>query len=161
MVQQDDRRRTPLYWFQHERRGYVPVPFPTLAGVHPFCFFRSREYAREFLYHWVPAEGIEKPWTSQGVSRNDWSIDGDDNADRLLAVCDEAAQEGYECFLVDPPLTTLQGLDASLMRSLVDVKSVIEGGTQKIGHSLNRDDLAASARPGQTPPDSSRGRPAP
>ena len=106
------------------------MPFPPLAGVHPFCFFRSREYAREFLYHWVPAEGIEKPWTSQGVSRNDWSIDGDDNADRLLAVCDEAAQEGYENFLVDPPLTTLQGLDASLTRSLVDVKSVIEDGTQ-------------------------------
>jgi hypothetical protein len=78
----------------------------------------------------VPEEGIEKPWTSQGVSRNDWSIDGDDNADRLLAVCDEAAQEGYENFLVDPPLTTLQGLDASLTRSLVDVKSVIEDGTQ-------------------------------
>ena len=24
------------------------------------------------------------------------AMDGDDNADRLLAVCDEAAQEGYE-----------------------------------------------------------------
>ena len=130
MVQQDDRRRPPLYWLQHERLGYVPVPFPPLAGVHPFCFFRSREYAREFLYHWVPAEGIEKPWTSQGVSRDAWSIDGDDNADRLLAVCDEARQEGYENFLVDPPLTTLQGLDASLTRSLVDVKSVIEDETQ-------------------------------
>jgi hypothetical protein len=80
----------------------------------------------------VPVEGIEKPWMSQGISRNDWSIDGDDNADRLLAVCDEAAQEGYERFLVDPPLTTLQGLDASLTRSLIDVKSVIEGGTQTV-----------------------------
>jgi hypothetical protein len=66
------------------------------------------------------------------VSRSDWSIDGDDNTDRLLAVCDEAAQEGYEGFLVDPPLSTLKGLDASLMRSLVDVKSVIENGTQKV-----------------------------
>ena len=131
MVQQVDRRRPPLYWFHHERLGYAPVPFPPLAGVHPFCFLRSREYARAFLHHWVPAEGIEKPWTSQGVSRSDWSIDGDDNADRLLAVCDEAAQDGYEGFLVDPPLTPLQGLDASLTRSLVEVKSLIEGGTQK------------------------------
>ena len=161
MVQQDDRRRPPLYWLQHERLGYVPVPFPPVAGVHPFCFFRSREYAREFLYHWVPVEGIEKPWTSQGVSRNDWSIDGDDNVDRLLAVCDEAAQEGYESFLVDPPLTTLQGLDASLTRSLVDVKSVIEGEIHKTGHSLYGDGLAASARLGQPSPGSRRGRPAP
>lgn len=161
MVQQDDRRRPPLYWLQHERLGYVPVPFPPVAGVHPFCFFRSREYAREFLYYWVPVEGIEKPWTSQGVSRNDWSIDGDDNVDRLLAVCDEAVQEGYESFLVDPPLTTLQGLDASLTRSLVDVKSVIEGEIHKTGHSLYGDGLAASARLGQTSPGSRRGRPAP
>jgi hypothetical protein len=77
----------------------------------------------------VPAEGLEKPWTSQGISRNDWSIDGDDNADRLLAVCDEVAQEGYEAFLIDPPLTTLQGLDAVLTRSLVEVKNGIEDGT--------------------------------
>jgi hypothetical protein len=76
----------------------------------------------------VPAKGIEKPWTSEGISRNDWSIDGDDNADRLLAVCDEAAQEGYERFLIDPPLTTLQGLGVAKTRSLVDVKSGIEDG---------------------------------
>jgi len=62
------------------------------------------------LYHWVPAEGIEKPWTSEGISRNDWSIDGDDNVERLLAVCDEVAQEGYERFLIDPPLTSSQDL---------------------------------------------------
>ena len=161
MVQQDDRRRPPLYWLQHERLGYVPVPFPPVAGVHPFCFFRSRENAREFLCHWVPVEGIEKPWTSQGVSRNDWSIDGDDNVDRLLAVCDEAAQEGYESFLVDPPLSTLQGLGASLTRSLVDVKSVIEGEIHETGHSLYGDGLAEATRPGQPSPGSRRGRPAP
>ena len=126
MVSQDDRRRPPLYWFQHERLGYVPVPFPPLAGIHPFCFFRSREYAREFLYYWVPAKGLEKPWTSQGISREDWSIDGDDNVDRLLAVCDEAAQAGYESFLVDPPLTTLQGLDATRTQSFVEMKCGIE-----------------------------------
>jgi hypothetical protein len=74
----------------------------------------------------VPAEGLEKPWTSQGISRNYWSIDGDDNAERLLAVCDEVAQEGYERFLIDPPLTTLQGLDTALMRSLTDMKRGIE-----------------------------------
>lgn len=58
----------------------------------------------------MPAEGIEKPWTSEGISRNDWSIDGDDNVERLLAVCDEVAQEGYERFLIDPPLTSSQDL---------------------------------------------------
>jgi hypothetical protein len=148
MTQQDDRRRSPLYWFQHNRVGYMPLPFFPLSGVHPFCFFRSREYAREFLYHWVPAEGLEKPWTSQSISRNDWSIDGDDNADRLLAVCNEAAQEGYRSFLVDPPLTTLQGLDAALTRSLVDVKSGIEDGA-----AWAKDGLAAATRPEETSPD--------
>jgi hypothetical protein len=46
----------------------------------------------------------------------------------LLAVCDEVAQEGYERFLIDPPLTTLQGLDTALMRSLTDMKRGIEDG---------------------------------
>ena len=127
MTQQDDRHRPPLYWFQHERGEYTPLPFTPLSGAHPFCFFRSREYAKEFLYHWVPAKGIEKPWTSEGgISRNDWSIDGDDNVERVLAVCDEAAQEGYEKFLIDPPLTSLQGLGAARTRSIVEVKSEIE-----------------------------------
>lgn len=128
MTEQNNRRRAPLYWFRHKSAEHVPVPFPLLSGVRPFCFFRSTEYAREFLYHWVPAEGLEKPWTSQGISRNDWSIDGDDNVERLLAVCDEAAQEGYERFLVDPPLTALQGLSTTLTRSFIDVKSGIEDG---------------------------------
>ncbi len=128
MNKQNNRRRPPLYWFEHKSAEYVPVPFPLLSGVHPFCFFRSTEYAREFLYHWVPAEGLEKPWANQGFFRNDWSIDGDDNADRLLAVCDEAALGGCERFLVDPPLTTLQGLSSNLTRSLVEVKSGIEDG---------------------------------
>jgi hypothetical protein len=126
MAKQDDRRRPPLYWFKHKHGEYIPLPFPPLSGAHPFCFFRSREYAREFLCHWVPEKGLEKPWTSQGISRNDWIIDGDNNADRLLAVCDEVAQEGYEAFLVDPPLTSLQGLDTALTRSLVDIKGEIE-----------------------------------
>jgi len=55
-------------------------------------------------------------------------MDGDDNADRLLAVCDEAAQEGYEGFLVDPPLASLRGLDAALTQSLVAMKGGIEDG---------------------------------
>jgi hypothetical protein len=62
------------------------------------------------------------------MSRDDWSIDGDDNVERLLAVCDEAVQEGYERFIVDPPLTSLQGLGAAQTRSLVEVKSGIEDG---------------------------------
>ncbi len=129
MSKQDDRRRPPLYWLKHKRVESMPLPFPPLSGARPFCFFRSREYAREFLYHWVPAKGIEKPWTSEGgISRNDWSVDGDDNVERLLAVCDEAAQEGYERFLIDPPLTSLQGLGTAQTRSLVEVKSEIEDG---------------------------------
>jgi len=71
MTQQDDRHRPPLYWFQHKRGEYTPLPFTALSGAHPFCFFRSKEYAREFLCHWVPQKGLEKPWTSQGISRND------------------------------------------------------------------------------------------
>ena len=128
MTQQDNRRRAPLYWFQHKRGEYTPLPFPPPSGAHPFYFFRTREYAREFLHHWVPEKGIEKPWTSRGMSRNDWIIDGDDDVDRLLAVCDEAAREGYESFLIDPPLTSLRGLDAAQTRSLVDMKGGIEDG---------------------------------
>ena len=80
------------------------------------------------MYHWVPEKGIEKPWTNRGISRNDWIIDGDNNADRLHAVCDEATQEGYEGFLIDPPLTSLLGLGAALTHSLVDMKGGIEDG---------------------------------
>ncbi len=69
MTQQDDRHRPPLYWFRHERGEYTALPFTPLSGARPFCFFRSREYAREFLCYWVPAEGLEKPWTSRGMSR--------------------------------------------------------------------------------------------
>jgi hypothetical protein len=58
-----------------------------------------------------------------------WSIDGDDNADRLLAKCDEASQEGYEGFLIDPPLTTLQGLGSVLPLTLSDIKREIEART--------------------------------
>jgi hypothetical protein len=63
------------------------------------------------------------------MPREVWGIDGDDNADRLLATCDEASQEGYEGFLIDPPLTTLQGLGSILPLTLEDMKSEIEEGT--------------------------------
>jgi hypothetical protein len=62
------------------------------------------------------------------LPRDVWIIDGDDNADRLLAMCDEASHEGYEGFLVDPPLTTLQGLGSILPLTLANMKSEIEEG---------------------------------
>ena len=126
MNHQDDRRRPPLYWFKHKHVEDMPLPFPPLSGVRPFCFFRTREYAREFLHQWVPLHGIMNPWTGDRMPREEWSIDGDDNADRLLAMCDEASQEGYEVFLIDPPLTTLQGLGSVLPLTLADMKSEIE-----------------------------------
>ena len=43
-------------------------------------------------------------------------------------VCDEAAREGYEGFLIDPPLSSLWGLGVALTRSLVDMKGGIEDG---------------------------------
>ncbi len=43
-------------------------------------------------------------------------------------MCDEAAREGYEEFLIDLPLNSLWGLGVALTRSLVDVKSGIEDG---------------------------------
>jgi hypothetical protein len=66
------------------------------------------------------------------MPREMWSIDGDDNVDRLLAKCDEASQEGYEGFLIDPPLTTLQGLGSVLPLTLSDIKSEIEAQTSSL-----------------------------
>ena len=66
------------------------------------------------------------PWTGERVPRELWSMDGDDDADRLLAKCDEAAQEGYEGFLIDPPLTLFEGLGSVLPLTLADIKSEIE-----------------------------------
>jgi hypothetical protein len=129
MTKQDDRRRPPLYWFKHKHVEDMPLPFPTLSGVRPFCFFRSSEYAREFLHQWVPLHGIMNPWTGGRMPREEWIIDGDDNADRLLAKRDEASQEGYEVFLIDSPLTTLQGLGSVLLLTLAEMKSEIEEET--------------------------------
>jgi hypothetical protein len=139
MTQQDDRRRPPLYWFKHKHVEDLPLPFPPLSGVRPFCFFRSSEYAREFLQQWVPLHGIMNPWTGGRMPREVWILDGDNNADRLLAKCDEASQEGYEGFLIDPPLTTLQGLGSVLPLTLSDIKNEIEvQPTWKLGALASR-----------------------
>jgi hypothetical protein len=126
MTQQTNRRRAPLFWFKHKHVEDMPLPFPRLSGVRPFCFFGSSEYARQFLHQWVPLHGIMNPWTGDRMPRDLWSIDGDDNVERLLAKCDEASQEGYEGFLIDPPLATFQGLDSVLPLTLSDIKSEIE-----------------------------------
>jgi hypothetical protein len=63
------------------------------------------------------------------MSREVWIIDGDNDADRLLLKCEEASQEGYEGFLVDPPLTSLQGLGSGLPLTFLEIKSAIEEGT--------------------------------
>ena len=38
MNHQDDRRRPPLYWFKHKHVEDMPLPFPPVSGVRPFCF---------------------------------------------------------------------------------------------------------------------------
>ena len=129
MTQQDDRHQPPLYWFKHKHVEAMPLPLPPLSGLNPFCFFRSSEYAREFLYQWVPLHGVMNPWTGDRMSREVWIIDGDNDADRLLLKCEEASQEGYEGFLVDPPLTSLQGLGSGLPLTFLEIKSAIEEGT--------------------------------
>jgi hypothetical protein len=126
VTQQYNRCRSPLYWFKHKHVENMPLPFPPVSGGRPFCFFRSSEYAREFLHQWVPLHGIMDPWTGERAPRELWSIDGDDDADRLLAKCDEAVQEGYEGFLIDPPLTLAKGLGSALPLNLSDIKSEIE-----------------------------------
>ena len=42
---------------------------------------------------------------------------------------EEASQEGYEGFLIDPPLSTLEGLGSVLPLTISDIKSAIEEGT--------------------------------
>jgi hypothetical protein len=125
----DDRSRPPLYWFKHKHVDDMALPFPFLSEGRPFCFFRTSEYAREFLHQWVPLHGIMNPWTGDRLPRDTWTIDGDNDADRLLAKCDEAAQEGYQGFLIDPPLTTLQGLGSVLPLTFSELRSAIEEGT--------------------------------
>jgi hypothetical protein len=129
MTQQDNRLRPPLYWFKHRHVEDMPLPLPPLSGVRTFRFFRSSEYAREFLHQWVPLHGVMNPWTGDRMSREVWIIDGDNDADRLLLKCEEASQEGYEGFLVDPPLTSLQGLGSVLPLTFLEIKSAIEEGT--------------------------------
>ena len=129
MTQPNSRRRPPLYWFKHKHVDDMPLPFPPVWGMRPFCFFRSSEYARKFLHQWVPLRGIMDPWTGDRMSRDLWCIDGDDNVGRLLAKCDKASQEGYEGFLIDPPLTTFRGLGSVIPLTLSDIKSEIEART--------------------------------
>ena len=129
MTQQDNRLRPPLYWFKHKHVEDMPLPLPPLSGVRTFCFFRSSEYAREFLHQWVPLHGVMNPWSGDRMSREVWIIDGDNDADRLLLKCEEAFQQSYEGFLVDPPLTSLQGLGSVLPLTFLEIKSAIEEGT--------------------------------
>jgi hypothetical protein len=65
------------------------------------------------------------------LPREVWVIDDDDNADRLPAKREEASQKGYEGFLLDPPLSTLQGLGSILPLTISDIKSAIEEGTTR------------------------------
>ncbi len=65
------------------------------------------------------------PWTGDRLPRDVWIIDGDNNADRLLAKCEEAS----EGFFIDPPLSTLEGLGSVLPLTISDIKSAIEEGT--------------------------------
>ena len=81
------------------------------------------------MHQWVPLHGIMNPWTGDRMPRDLWGIDGDDNVERLLAKCDEVSQEGYEGFLIDPPLTAFRGLGSVIPLTLSDIKSEIEART--------------------------------
>ena len=142
----DYRRVAPLFWFKDEFDNPLDSGRLLVPGPSAFFFFTSLEYAEAFLQQWLDAArsalpGGKNPMTGDPISRHDWGIYHSDDADRLLAVCDELAQmpgslreEGflmrvpYEAFIVDPPL---HSPSANLPIDLDAIKAQIQRKAQE------------------------------
>ncbi len=146
MSERSYRRVPPLYWLVEDER---PLDKPLDArrfGLSTnysqvFCFFSSEDYAWRWLKRRLEdaraiLPGGATTLTGEPVSLDDWAMRSTDDADRLLAVCDEAAlvrggprDEGfsasipYDGFLIDPPLWLSR--ENPLPLSLEDMKAKI------------------------------------
>ena len=144
MPEQDYRRVDPLYWFIDFHGNALDSGRLMLPGPDAFFFFGSDAYAERFLRQWLesarlgPLRGMN-PITKEPISRDDWGIHQSDDADYLIAMCDDLAQlagvpragqieEQYEYFFVNPSLTPRS---ADLPMTLEAMKAAIQQKAQE------------------------------
>ena len=111
MTSENYRRIAPLYWLVDAYGNYFDTSRYT-KGFTAFCFFDSGQYAADFLRRWVEVaqssfpEG-RNPLSGEPISLDDWGIRHSDNAEQLLAMCDELSRldntPPYNGFFINPP----------------------------------------------------------
>jgi hypothetical protein len=130
MAQQGYRLVDTLYWFIDLYGNALDSKRLMLPGPDAFFFFSSDAYAESFLKEWLEAVII---------SRDDWGLHYSDDADDLIAMCDDLAQlpgepragqieKQYEYFFVDP---SPDRYSADLPMSLEAMKAAIEHKAQE------------------------------
>jgi hypothetical protein len=133
-----------LYWFIDLYGNALDSKRLMLPGPDEFFFFSSDDYAESFLKEWLEAVrrgplGGTNPGTKEPISREDWGLHYSDDADDLIAMCDDLAQlpgeprvgqieKQYEYFVVDP---SLDHYSADRSMSLEAMKAAI---AQKAQH---------------------------
>ncbi len=130
MAQQGYRLVDTLYWFIDLYGKALDSKRLMMPGPDAFFFFSSDAYAESFLKEWLEAVRI---------SRDDWGLHYSDDADDLIAMCDDLArlpgepragqiEKQYEYFFVDP---SPDRYSADLPMSLEAMKAAIEQKAQE------------------------------
>jgi hypothetical protein len=133
-----------LYWFIDLYGNALDSKRLMLPGPVAFFFFSSDTYAESFLKEWLEAArrrplGGTNPGTKEPISRDDWGLHYSDDADDLIAMCDDLAQlpgepragqieKQYEYFFVDP---SPDRYSADLPMTLEAMKAAIEQKAQE------------------------------
>ena len=85
-------RIPPLYWVKDKRRGGVVSVAP--SGQQAVCFFSTEDKACDYAEHHIG-----------GMSGGpDWEAVGSEHVGDLLKIADNAPQQGYRGWVLDPPL---------------------------------------------------------
>jgi hypothetical protein len=132
MTGENYRRIAPLYWFRDTYGNYLDTR-GYMRGLTAFCFFDSEQRAEDFLKRWLttaqsPTGDLQgtDPVTGDPIARDNWEIHHSDDADQLLAMCDELSRwdhsPPYDGFFIDPPHDpnspelpmTLEGIKAEI-----------------------------------------------